>query len=108
MHFIRLFYLFIFLSLLGMWKFPGQGSNQHHSSNPICCSKNARSLTHCITRVLQDYLNFKVIRIEVSTTELVVFSNALLTSKETFVCYTWFQPSGVLPLALKIRVKCKN
>ena len=28
-----------------MWKFPGQGSNPCHSSDPGCCSDNARSLT---------------------------------------------------------------
>ena len=37
----------------GMWKFPGQGSNQHHSSNLSHSSDNTGSLTHCVTRELQ-------------------------------------------------------
>ena len=36
----------------GMWKFPGQGENLHHSGNPHCCSDNAWSLTCCTTREL--------------------------------------------------------
>ena len=36
----------------GMWKFPGQGSNRCHSSDPSCCSDKARSLTCCATREL--------------------------------------------------------
>jgi len=35
-----------------MWKFPGQGSNLHHSSNLSHCSGSARSLTCCTTREL--------------------------------------------------------
>ena len=50
------FYLFIFLLLFvhahGTWKFPDQGSNPHHSSNPSCCKDNAISLTHWATREL--------------------------------------------------------
>ena len=33
----------------GMLKFPGQGLNSHHSSNPSCSSDNAGSLTHWAT-----------------------------------------------------------
>ena len=33
----------------GTWKFPGQGSNPHHSRNPNYCSDNTRSLTCCTT-----------------------------------------------------------
>ena len=39
----------------GRWKFPGQGLNLCHSSDPshcsdlTCCSNNAISLTHCTT-----------------------------------------------------------
>ena len=36
----------------GLWKFPGQGSNPCHSSDPGCCSDNSRSLTCCATRKL--------------------------------------------------------
>ena len=32
-----------------LWKFPGQGPNLHHSSNPSCCNDNTRSLTRCTT-----------------------------------------------------------
>ena len=35
-----------------MWKFQGQESNPHHSSNPSCCRDNARSLIHCTAREL--------------------------------------------------------
>ena len=35
-----------------MWKFPGQGLNPHHSSNPSCSSDNARSLTLCAAQGL--------------------------------------------------------
>ena len=37
-----------------MWKFLGQGSNTHHSSNPSCCSDSARSLGCCATGELQN------------------------------------------------------
>ena len=30
----------------GMWKFPGQGSNPHHSYNQSHSRDNTRSLTH--------------------------------------------------------------
>ena len=35
-----------------MWKFPGQGSNLHHRSDPSHSSDNTRSLTHQATREL--------------------------------------------------------
>ena len=41
-----------------MWKFPGQGLNPRHSSNPSLCNDNARSLTHCIRRELPLFLFF--------------------------------------------------
>ena len=40
----------------GMWKFPGQGSNPGHSSDPRCCSDNTASLTHCTTGELLNVL----------------------------------------------------
>ena len=39
-----------------MYKFLGQGTNPHHSSNLSLCSDNARSLTHCAARELQIYM----------------------------------------------------
>ena len=36
----------------GLQKFPDQGLNPHHSSNPRCCSDNTGSLTFCTTREL--------------------------------------------------------
>ena len=36
-----------------MWKFLGQGSNPHHSSDLSCCSENAGSLILGATRELQ-------------------------------------------------------
>ena len=32
-----------------MWKFPGRGSNPHHSNDQSPCSANAGSLTFCAT-----------------------------------------------------------
>ena len=43
----------------GMWKFPDQGLNPQHSSDPNCCSDNARSLTCYATRKLQTQLKKK-------------------------------------------------
>ena len=48
--------LFVFCCTFRMWKFPGQGSNSSHSSDPSHCSDNARSLTRCATRELQRFL----------------------------------------------------
>jgi len=36
----------------GMWKFPGQGMNPSHSSDPSHCHDNIESLTCCTTREL--------------------------------------------------------
>ena len=41
-----------------MGKFPGQGSNPHHSSNPSTSSDHARSLTRCTLRERQ-HVSFK-------------------------------------------------
>ena len=40
---------FIFSGVHIIWKFPGQGLNLHHSSNPGHCSDDAASLTCCAT-----------------------------------------------------------
>ena len=40
-------FFFFFCYAHAMWKFPGQGSNLHQSSNLSCCSDNAISLSHC-------------------------------------------------------------
>ena len=42
-----LFCLFVFDHPLIKWKFPGQGSNLYHSSDPSHCNDNAEYLTHC-------------------------------------------------------------
>ena len=39
-----------------MWKFPGQGSNPYHISDPSHCSDDTRSLTCCATRELLKYI----------------------------------------------------
>ena len=44
------FSFFFFGFIHGMQKFPGQGSNMHHSSHLSSCSDNAGSLTHWATR----------------------------------------------------------
>ena len=51
-----LYFYFLFGSIPAMGKFPSQGLNLHHSSDPSCCSDNARSLTHCAMRELQTSL----------------------------------------------------
>ena len=48
---LSFFLSFLFGCTCCMWKFPGQGSNTCHSSNPSCCSDNARSLAHWVTKV---------------------------------------------------------
>ena len=40
---------FFFYHICSMWKFPGEGLNLCHSSDPSHCSVHARSLTHCTT-----------------------------------------------------------
>ena len=47
---------FLFGHVLSMRKFPGQGLNLQHSSDPGCCSDNTRFLTHCATKELQKIL----------------------------------------------------
>ena len=44
------FFFFFFGSTHGMWKFPGQASNLHHSSDLSRCSDHTGSLTPCTTR----------------------------------------------------------
>ena len=47
------FFLFLFfVCSCGTLKFPAQGLNPCHSSDPSCCSDNSGSLTHCATREL--------------------------------------------------------
>ena len=47
---------FFFGHAHGMQKFPGQGSNLHHSSSHSHSSDNARALTRCTTRELRGLL----------------------------------------------------
>ena len=47
-NFIYLVFFFFWL-VQSIWKFLGQGSKPHHSSNSSCCRDNARSLTRCDT-----------------------------------------------------------
>ena len=46
------FYFLFFDCTHGMWKFPDQGLNLHHSNNLSHCSDNARSLTFLAAREL--------------------------------------------------------
>ena len=48
--------LMLFGHARGMWKFPDQGSNPYHSSNPDHWGDKARSLTHCGTRELHSVI----------------------------------------------------
>ena len=41
------FFFFFFGCTHSIWKFPGHGSNLHHSSDSSCCIDNTGSLTHC-------------------------------------------------------------
>ena len=54
--------LFLFGCVCSTWKFPGQGLNPCHSSDPSHCSDNARSLIYCVTRELSfrvfEYMTF--------------------------------------------------
>ena len=50
---VLLIFFFFFGWALDMWKFPGQGSDQHYSSNLSFCSDNTRSLTSWAKRELQ-------------------------------------------------------
>lgn len=46
------------VSTLAMWKFPGEGSNVSHNSDPNCCSDNTRFLADCATREICDMPSF--------------------------------------------------
>ena len=52
------FFFFFFGCACGMWKFPGQGLNLCHGSDPGFCNDSARNLTHCATRELCKILLF--------------------------------------------------
>ena len=54
LHFLS--YLMFFGCTSGMQKFPGQGSNPRHSSDPSHRSDNTRYLTHWATWELPSYL----------------------------------------------------
>lgn len=51
------FLFFFFFCIRGVQKFPGKGSNPHHSSDPSHCGDSAKFLTHCTTRELR-YCHF--------------------------------------------------
>ena len=64
-----------------MWKFPGQGLNPHHSSNPSHGSGNAGSLTHCTTREL---LKIVLIHSKIIMSQLYVNINNLFMKNNHF------------------------
>ena len=54
-HFFSIFWGILFLFFghaCSMWKFPGQGSNSHNSSDLSCFSNDAGSLPYCTTTEL--------------------------------------------------------
>ena len=53
---IFFFFFFFFGCTYGMWKFPSQGLNQCHSSDPS--SDSTGSLTYCATRELLELCEF--------------------------------------------------
>ena len=55
---IYIYNFFFFGCTCGMWKFPGQGSNLHHSSHPNRCSDNNGSLTYCAGEFLSGIVLF--------------------------------------------------
>ena len=65
--FIFLF-IYLFCHIRGRWKFPGQGLNPRHRSDPSHCSDNPGSLTHCTTRelpafILLSHLFLRIVRV---------------------------------------------
>ena len=61
---LRHSFFFSFFGLAhGMWKFPSQGLNPHHSGNLSHCSGNTTSLTCCSTGELQMFLHEDLLRI---------------------------------------------
>ena len=60
----------------GMLKFPGWGSNQHHSSDPSHSSDSAISLIYCATRELHQYFTvylkvFKTLKVVTRKKKLI-------------------------------------
>ena len=83
------------VSTLAMWKFPGQGSNVSHNSDPNCCSDNTRFLADCATREICDMPSFGQISF---CTILQLYPPPLFFLRQTFLgrnsCYltitSWF------------------
>ena len=90
-------FLVFFGHTCGMWKFPGQRSDLHHSKSPSHCSDNTRSLTHCTAReLLVGVLN--IFQVVTSCWSYVILwfyvtvnhylSSVLIVGKNVYVC-TW-------------------
>ena len=79
--FLWAFFVVCFGHSCGMWKFPGQGSNPCHSSDPGLCTDNARSLIYYAIRELP----FLILSIFKSCTAVtIIYSKAFaLPQKET-------------------------
>ena len=72
-----------------MWKFPGQGSNPHHSSNPSHSSDNTRSLSHGTTRDLLLFILYLIIFISYSPNPLLPLPSSLSPLVTTSSLYLW-------------------
>ena len=70
---------FFFGHAWGRWKFPDQGWNPCHSSNPTHCSDNAGSLTCWATRELQQLIFYRN----------TYFMNTLYITHTCIYTYIW-------------------
>ena len=69
-----------------MWKFQGQGSNLHQSSDPSRCSDNTRSLTCYPTRELSIFLRTVLCHLQTVAVLLLLFQLGFLL----FLFLLWF------------------
>ena len=73
-----------------MWKFPGQGWNPCHSSNPSHCSDNTRSLTCGTTRECRSDLVLMTIEPLVPIISEVWQRIVFTATHDLFVIHIWF------------------
>ena len=74
-------FLFFNCHTCGIWKFPSQGLNSHHSSNPSHCSDNTWYLTCCATGERQELKKI-----------FFFFFNCYFPKKIIFFLFNWARP----------------